>query len=70
MALGVETILVEIPLRIIDEYVKKLSNTGENKEKSDFMKKFLWFDNFTQSLKTKFNNTLKKKIFYKGMKIV
>jgi signal-transduction protein with cAMP-binding, CBS, and nucleotidyltransferase domain len=70
MSLGPKTIIVEIPQRVIDECVKKLANTGENKEKSDFMRHFDWFDNFTQSLKTKFNNIMTKKVFYPGMKII
>ena len=34
------------------------------------MRHFDWFDNFTQSLKTKFNNIMTKKVFYPGMKII
>lgn len=50
--------------------MKKLANSGENKEKTDFFKHFKWFENFTQSLKTKFNNCTKKKMFYPGAMII
>jgi len=62
--------VLEIPVRIIEETIKKLANSGENKEKTDFMRRFDWFDNFTQSLKTKFNNCIVKKTFYPGAKII
>ena len=65
-----ETVIVTIPVRIIEDAIKKLANTGENKEKTDFFKKFYWFDNFTQSLKTKFNNCATKKTFYPGAKLI
>lgn len=55
---GESTVVLEIPFRVVEDAVKKLANTGENKEKTDFMKRFPWFSNFTQSLKTKFNNCI------------
>lgn len=64
------TQVLSIPVRVIEEAIKKLSNTGENKEKTDFMRRFGWFDSFTQSLKTKFNNVITKKTFYPGAKII
>lgn len=70
MSVGESTKILEIPFRVIEEAVKKLANTGENKEKTDFMKRFPWFSNFTQSLKTKFNNCLTKKIFYPGARLI
>jgi hypothetical protein len=70
MSCGEDVRILEIPFKIIEEAVKKLANTGENKEKTDFMKKFYWFSNFTQSLKTKFNNCLTKKVFYPGAKLI
>lgn len=70
MSSGETTLVLEIPYRVIEEAVKKLSNTGENKEKTDFMKRFQWFSNFTQSLKTKFNNCITKKVFYPGAKLI
>ena len=70
MSCSETAVILEIPFKIIEEAVKKLSNTGENKEKTDFMKKFQWFSNFTQSLKTKINNCLTKKVFYPGAKLI
>ena len=66
IAVGKETKILSMPLRVVDEAIKKLANTGENKEKSDFFKHYDWFYNFTQSLKTKFNNLVTKKVFYPG----
>ena len=34
------------------------------------MKHFSWFHNFTQSLKSKFNNCITKKTFYPGAQII
>jgi hypothetical protein len=42
-----ETVVVAIPIKIIEETIKKMSNTGENKEKIDFFRHFDWYDNFT-----------------------
>lgn len=70
LSLSNDTVIVSIPIRIIDEAIKKLANSGENKEKTDFMKHFDWFYNFTQSLKSKFNNCMTKKIFYPGVHII
>ena len=66
ISISSETLILTIPIRVIDEVIKKLANTGENKEKTDFFKHFDWFGNFTQSLKTKFNNLVTKKTFYPG----
>ena len=62
--------VLAMPMKVIEETLKKLSNTGENKEKTDFFTHYKWFDNFTQSLKTKFNNCCHKKDFYPGAKII
>ena len=70
LSLSNDTVVVSIPIKIIDEAIKKLANTGENKEKTDFMRHFDWFYNFTQSLKSKFNNCITKKIFYPGVYII
>ena len=70
LALGGETCVVHIPLRCIEETIKKLANTGENKEKMDFFRQFAWYDNFTQSLKTKVNNCMTKRVFYPGSQII
>jgi len=70
MSCGPLTTILEIPFKEIDEAIKKLFNSGENKEKTDFMRRFPWFSNFTQSLKTKFNNCLKKVVFYPGAKLI
>ena len=47
ISVGPSTKVLEIPVRIIEDAIKKLANTGENKEKTDFMKHFQWFSNFT-----------------------
>lgn len=47
LAAAPETVIVSIPVRVIEDAIKKLANTGENKKKTDFFKKFQWFDNFT-----------------------
>jgi hypothetical protein len=70
MAIEGGTCVIHIPLRCVEETIKKLSNTGENKEKIDFFKQFAWYDNFTQSLKTKVNNCMTKRVFYPGSKII
>lgn len=70
LSLTPQTILVTIPVKLLDEAVKRLANTGENKEKTDFFIHYPWFANFTQSLKTKFNNCVQKKTFYPGAKII
>lgn len=70
MAIGQTTQIISIPVRVIEEGIKKLANSGENKEKTDFMRNFDWFDNFTQSLKTKYNNVIKKVVFYPGSKLI
>lgn len=64
------TVILKFCVKIVEDTIKILSNTGENKEKTDFFKEFLWFDNFTQSMKTKFNNVVHKEIFYPGAKII
>jgi len=70
LAVAKETIVVTMPVRVVDEAVRKLANTGENKEKTDFFRHFEWFDGFTQSLKTKFNNLVRKKTFYPGSVVI
>lgn len=65
-----DTVILQFCVKIVEDTIKILSNTGENKEKTDFFKNFDWFDNFTQSNKTKFNNVIKKEIFYPGAKII
>lgn len=70
ISVGPSTKVLEIPVRVIEDAIKKLANTGENKEKTDFMKHFIWFSNFTQSLKTKFNNCINQVTFYPGSKII
>lgn len=65
-----KTIIVTIPIRLLEDLVKKLANSGENKEKTDFFSHFKWFENFTQSLKTKFNNCARKRTFYPGAVII
>jgi len=47
LSLSQLTVVVSIPVKDIEESVKKLSNSGENKEKTEFMKYFDWFNNFT-----------------------
>ena len=70
LSISKETKIISMPIRVVDEAIKKLANTGENKEKSDFFKHYDWFYNFTQSLKTKFNNCTTKKIFYPGATLI
>jgi len=72
MSIRSETVIISIPVKVIEDEIKRLANTGENKEKIDFFRHFDWYDNFTQGLKTKFNNCLHKKTFYpgKGAKII
>lgn len=41
------TRVLAIPTNVIENAIKKLANSGENKEKTDFMRRFPWFDNFT-----------------------
>lgn len=65
-----DTAILSFSVRVIEDAIKKLSNTGENKEKTDFFRHFVWFDNFTQSMKTKFNNCVHKKVFYPGAKLI
>ena len=66
ISISKDTKIISMPIRVVDEAIKKIANTGENKEKSDFFKHYDWFYNFTQSLKTKFNNLITKKVFYPG----
>lgn len=40
IAAAPETVVVTIPVRVIEDAIKKLANTGENKKKTDFFKKF------------------------------
>ena len=42
-----ETVVVAVPTRVLEEAIKKLANTGENKEKTDFFRQFQWFVSFT-----------------------
>lgn len=70
MTAALDTRILSVNTRIIEEAIKKLANSGENKEKTDFMKRFDWFESFTQSLKTKFNNVITKQTFYPGTKII
>ena len=72
MSIRSETVIVSIPIKVIEDEIKRLANTGENKEKIDFLRHFDWYDNFTQGLKTKFNNCVQKRTFYpgKGAKII
>lgn len=35
-----ETVIVAVPTRVLEEAIKKLANTGENKEKTDFFRQF------------------------------
>ena len=70
MSISNETTILTIPVKCLEDSVKKLANSGENKEKTDFFNRFKWFDNFTQSLKTKFNNCTTKKIFYPGATLI
>jgi len=70
IAIGDQTQILSIPVKSIEDGVKYLANSGENKEKTEFMRRFAWFHNFTQSLKTKFNNVIEKKTFYPGAKLI
>jgi len=70
LAVGQSTVILSFPLDVIADAVKRLANTGENKEKTDFFRSFPWFDNFTQSMKTKFNNVVHKETFYPGAKLI
>lgn len=70
VAISNETVIVSIPVKLLEDLVKKLANSGENKEKTDFLNRFKWFDNFTQSLKTKFNNLVTKRVFYPGAVLI
>ena len=47
MAIRPETVIVSIPVKVIEDEIKRLANTGENKEKIDFFRHFDWYDNFT-----------------------
>jgi hypothetical protein len=47
LSMGQETQILEIPCKVLEEAIRLLANTGENKEKTDFMKEFIWFYNFT-----------------------
>lgn len=42
-----DTVVLKFCVKIVEDTIKILANTGENKEKTDFFKEFLWFDNFT-----------------------
>ena len=56
--------IVKIPLKKIQDVIVQISNSGENKVKSEFFKQLSWFEAFGQSYKTKFNNATSLKIFY------
>ena len=62
--------VVGIPIKSIEKSVHIIANTGENKEKFDFFKKFPWYDNYTQSMRSKYNNSFKKITFYPGQKLI
>lgn len=47
LSISDQTLILSMPLRVLDEVIKKLANTGENKEKTDFFKHYDWFYNFT-----------------------
>ena len=70
MSEGEDVQVLAIPLKTIEGLIKKLANSGPNQEKMTFFKQFEWYDYFTQSLKTKFNGCIEKKVFYPGAKIV
>ena len=42
-----DAVVLKFCVKIVEDTIKILANTGENKEKTDFFKEFLWFDNFT-----------------------
>lgn len=70
MSSAPETVIVVVPLGGLDEAIKKLADTEENKEQTNFFRKFQWFENFTSSLKTKFNDCVTQKTFYPGGKLI
>ena len=47
LSVSPETLVVAIPVKVVEDVVKRLSNSGENKEKTDFFAHFNWFENFT-----------------------
>ena len=47
MSIRSETVIISIPVKVIEDEIKRLANTGENKEKIDFFRHFTWYDNFT-----------------------
>jgi hypothetical protein len=59
-----------IPVKCIEDGIKKLANTGENLEKSLFFKQFPWFNEWTTALRTKFISCIKKKVFYPGQALI
>ena len=40
LALSKKTTIVTVPVKLLEDLVKKLANSGENKEKTDFFNRF------------------------------
>ena len=70
IAEGQEIQVLVIPLKGIEDGIKKLANSGENLEKSQFFKQFPWFNEWTNALRTKFNSNMKKRVFYPGQTLI
>ena len=66
IAEGQETKVLRMPVKVIEQSIQVLANSGENKEKSDFFNQFQWYVNYSAALRTKFNNMFTKKTFYPG----
>lgn len=66
ISIGEKTVVVGIPIREIDRSIKIISSTGENQEKTNYFKNFKWYEAYTQSQRTKFNNIIQKLTFYPG----
>jgi hypothetical protein len=70
MSVAVDTIVVYVSVKLLEDVVKKLQNTGENREKTVFMKGFRWFENFGQNRQTEFNGRMKKMTFGPGANLI
>lgn len=70
VAEGELTKIILMPLKVIQDAIVMISNSGENKIKSEFFKQLPWFEAFGQSYKTKFNNAVTMKTFYPKQVII
>ena len=66
LAVGEKTMVLGIPLKVIEKALLALMDSGDSKEKWKFFSQFEWYKAYSAHYRAKFNDVVQKAVFYPG----